>query len=258
MNEQLLHTARGGILYEPSLLSKPELQSPHDQWFEPVFWLKQSRATQTPGGRGSVWFIRDDHRSPPLAWVLRHYQRGGLIAKLVSDRYFWLGAARTRAFREWRLLAYLRSRYLPVPIPVAARYVRTGLSYRADLITQEIAGAHSVAQRLQDTRLPVELWQRIGTTLARFHVLGVRHADLNANNLLLDAADEVHVLDFDRGRIRKPRTYWIKQVMARLLRSLTKLRAQRGIHFVDDDWRHLLNAHDAELARLSKQAGHDW
>lgn len=262
MSEQQLQTARGGILYEPSVLSKPsDLASgissdrPGDTWFEPEFWQRQGLVRQVVGGRGSVWFIYDTSHTPPLAWVLRHYRRGGLIAKWVDDRYLWCGAAATRSFREWRLLAYLRARHLPVPVPVAARYVRNGFGYRADLITQEIVGARSLTQRLSVAALPPQLWQRIGATLARFHAIGAQHADLNAHNIVLNGDDEVHVLDFDRGRIRNPGAAWIQRVLARLHRSLSKLQIQQGIHFDADAWRVLLDAHNAELARLRHQAG---
>jgi 3-deoxy-D-manno-octulosonic acid kinase len=245
------------------VLSKPASAAPSEAWFEPEYWLKQQRAMQVAGGRSSVWFIRadhastSDHESTSSNWVLRHYRRGGLIAKLLSDQYLWLGAAATRSFREWRLLHFLRSRHLPVPIPIAARYVRRGLSYRADLITEEIAHTRSLAQRLTEARLSPELWQRVGFTLARFHAIGVYHADLNANNILLDNSDEVHVLDFDRGRVREPKSAWIQGVLARLLRSLTKLQVQRGSHFDANDWQVLLSAHHSELARLRTQAGQE-
>jgi 3-deoxy-D-manno-octulosonic acid kinase len=253
MNERLLHTAQGGILYEPSAFGKSERYAPRHELIAADYWLKQQLATPTRGGRGSVLFIHDEQHTPPLRWVLRHYRRGGLVARLLNDRYLWLGESATRAFREWRLLAALRARYLPVPVPIAASYVRNGLSYRADLITQEIFGAHSLTQRLSETNLPAELWQRIGMTLARFHVLGVLHADLNANNIMIDAMDEVHVLDFDRGRIVNRDARWIRRVLARLLHSLNKLQAQSRLHFTQADWQLLMSAHDKHLERLSKQ-----
>lgn len=253
MNEQLVRTAQGGILYDPLLLSKHGIARAEETWFEPAHWLENRLAIRAAAGRGNVLFIYDDRVAPPLAWVLRHYRRGGLVAKLSRDGYVWCGADHTRAFREWRLLSYLRARYLPVPIPVAARYVRHGLSYRADLITQQIGGARTLTQRLGHAQLPADLWQRVGATLARFHVLGVRHADLNAHNIVFDAQDEVHVLDFDRGRIVAVNLWWIKRVLARLLRSLLKLREQQRIRFDDAEWQSLLRAHDAEFARLRKQ-----
>ena len=80
--------------------------------------------------------------------MLRHYRRGGFIARLSRDRYVWTGEARVRAFAEWRLLELLTERGLPVPKPIAARYQRSGLLYRCDLITQRIADAQPLSAAL--------------------------------------------------------------------------------------------------------------
>ena len=49
--------------------------------------------------------------------------RGGLVGKLVRDRYVWTGEDNTRPFVEWRLLAKLAVNDLRVPRPAAARYM---------------------------------------------------------------------------------------------------------------------------------------
>ena len=67
--------------------------------------MRAARCRRAAGGRGTVAFVRDGERR----WVLRHYRRGGLVARLLDDRYLWTGADRTRAFREWRLLRELRA-----------------------------------------------------------------------------------------------------------------------------------------------------
>ncbi|MES1196777.1 MAG: 3-deoxy-D-manno-octulosonic acid kinase, partial [Steroidobacter sp.] len=232
----------GNILYEPSLFDRPE-----SQLFESGYWLSRNLATAVSVGRGQVLFIRDAGHQ----WVLRHYRRGGFIAKFNEDRYLWRNAEATRSFREWRLLAQLVELGLPVPVPVAARYVRELISYRADLITREITGARSLASLLKAEALSTTQWQLIGRTLARFHTFGVRHADLNAHNIVFDHEQIIHVLDFDRGQITKPDRQWIDRVLARLLRSLNKLKMQQGIHFADDDWQYLLQAHNAQFNHVN-------
>lgn len=232
---------KNSILYNASVV-----RDPGAELFEPAYWLEQSGATETLGGRGSVLFIRDGERH----WVLRHYRRGGLVGKVLSDQYLWAGAEGTRCFREWRLLAHMHGLGLPVPIPVAARYKRSGLIYRADLLTVEIPNAQTLTQRLAQSMLTSSLWQRIGTTLARFHAIGVHHADLNANNIVLDAEDAVYVLDFDRGRVHEGSNDWINAVLERLLRSLNKLHVRRGLHFTMQDWQVLRKAHDQRLQEL--------
>ena len=58
--------------------------------------------------------------------VLRHFHRGGLVGRLNRDLYLRVGAPRCRAFREFDLLADMHVQGLPVPLPVAARYVPFG------------------------------------------------------------------------------------------------------------------------------------
>lgn len=235
---QLEPLPEGGILYDAARIRKPSTAL-----FSREFWAARGSLREVAGGRGSVCFIRPDEiSSHPDAesWVLRHYRRGGLAAKVLSDRYLWLGAERTRCFREWRLLAELHRRGLPVPAPVAAKYERAGISYRADLITVQLPAAQTLTQLLAQGSLSSPQWHDIGRTIARFHAQGVQHADLNANNILLDADGAVYILDFDRGRLRE-RGAWEKQVLARLHRSLEKVTASNPAHpFGPQQWQWLL------------------
>ncbi len=112
--------------------------------FEPEFWEARGSLAAADAGRGSAWFVAAEGRH----WVLRHYRRGGLAARLSADRYLWCGESRVRAFAEWRLLAELSRRGLPVPRPVAARYRRRGCLYRCDLITERIPEARPLSEWL--------------------------------------------------------------------------------------------------------------
>jgi 3-deoxy-D-manno-octulosonic acid kinase len=157
-----------------------------------------------------------------------------------GDHYFWIGADRTRAFREWRLLRELHVAGLPVPAPVAARYQCHGIFYRADLITEELPTRLTLAKALQQGPLDAAAWRAVGATVGRLHGRGVHHADLNAHNLLLAPDGGVYVVDFDRGCIRA-RGPWEQAVLERLQRSLRKVTA--GLppgRFDDPAWRALL------------------
>jgi 3-deoxy-D-manno-octulosonic acid kinase len=193
---------------------------------------------EVSGGRDSIAFVDCENQH----WVLRHYRRGGFIRYFSADRYWWSGAADTRSFREWRLLGELRRRDLPVPAPIAACYVRHRFRYSADLITEALENTVTLTQALQLAPLSEVEWRRVGETIARFHAQGVHHADLNANNILLQrAGGAVYLLDFDRGRIR-PRGSWEQAVLSRLHRSLSKLRSQNStFHFSEPEWRSLLD-----------------
>ena len=229
IREQQQAIEGGGILYDAARIRKLQ-----PEWFSHAFWAERQALTETAGGRGSVRFLRSELGR----WVWRHYRRGGLIARLLGDRYLWTGADRTRSYAEWRLLAELHQRQLPVPRPVAARYERSGFTYTADLITEELPTSLTLAQAMRDG-VSRECWVEVGRTIARFHQQGVHHADLNAHNILLGADAAVFILDFDRGRIRA-RGPWEQQVMNRLRRSLEKISAQRGTSFDQTQWEWLM------------------
>lgn len=221
-------TGDGAILYDDELLSHPD-----PTLFDPARWPGVPRATR---GRGAALFISHGGQD----WVLRHYRRGGLAGRLLDDQYAWLGRGRTRAFREWSLLAELAGLGLPVPRPVAARYCRRGLVYSADLVTVRLPGVRSLAERLAAGEAGQPAWRAVGACIRRFHDLGIWHADLNAHNVQLDEAGKAWLLDFDRGRRWPLWPGWRRRNLARLQRSLVRLRAREGLAFQDQHWQWLL------------------
>lgn len=156
--------------------------------------------------------------------VIRHYRRGGAIARLSRDWFVWTGAESTRPFREFRITRRLHDAGLPVPEVVAARFQRSGLGYRADLATREIKAAHTLAERLNDRVAAARIdWRALGTLIARFHAIGLWHADLNAHNVLFDGDDQAILIDFDRARVLAPFASALQGNLDRLARSLHKL-----------------------------------
>ncbi len=200
--------------------------------FEPDVLAARGALSGHASGRGLTHLFRHAGEE----YVLRHYRRGGMIATLLGDRYLWTGLYRTRAWREWHLLAHLAGLSLPVPRPLAARVVRTGAWYRADLITQRIADAYSLAQTLERGALDAAQWMAIGSCIRALHDARVSHADLNAHNILIGGDGAVHLIDFDRGAVRGG-WGWRRRNLERLQRSLRKLGAERApFHFDGADW----------------------
>lgn len=225
---RLLAQTSQHILYDPACISMPDTQL-----FEPadVTAVKQA-------GRQAVYFVRIEGRQ----YVLRHYWRGGQAAKLSRDSYLWLGTERSRPFREWRLLAALQQRGLPVPRPAAARVERTGpLLYRGDILVEYLPDTRTLAELAARQPLPATLWGRIGATIFRFHRAGAWHADLNASNILIDAQERVFLIDWDRGQLRRPTSGWRRANLARLARSLAKFAGNETVfHYSENDWQALL------------------
>lgn len=224
----------GAMLYDASRAGNLAVS-----WFDPYFWSGRDEIEGVAQGRGAVHFIKTEGKR----WVLRHYRRGGVIANLSKDRYIWRGEAMTRAFSEWQLTYHLHRAGLPVPAPVAARYQQKGTFYTADLITERLVDADSLAKCLGQGALSILNWVAIGRCIRRFHDLGVCHADLNAHNVLLGEGDSVYLIDFDRGTLRKP-GFWCDSNLVRLRRSLEKITY--GLppeRFTESDWHGLLGGY---------------
>lgn len=211
-----------------SLYDADVLSSAKTELFDVEHHQNQDTLQGDAQGRGLAWFVSLQEG----AAVLRHYRRGGWM-RILGDRYLWTGLERTRALREWRLLAELNRLGLPVPRPLAARVVRRGIVYRADIITRRIENSHTLAVRLETSPLSLQEWAGLGRCIRRFHDAGVYHADLNAQNILLDAAGGIYLIDFDRGQIKGQGKRWKLRNLARLLRSLAKFR-RRHSHFAFD------------------------
>ncbi|MEZ5459525.1 MAG: 3-deoxy-D-manno-octulosonic acid kinase [Steroidobacteraceae bacterium] len=163
------------ILYEPSWAGNLL-----PAWFDHGYWEQRAAVRGRAGGRGTTWFVAAGDRQ----LALRHYRRGGLIAKLSSDRYVWLGESRSRPAREFAVHRELQRRGLPVPALVGVRISRDGWSYRGDILTERLPDVQSLAQRLAEAPLGVSEWVALGRCLRRFHDAGLDHADSNAHNIL--------------------------------------------------------------------------
>lgn len=223
-------TADGWLWYEPE-----RVDSPDPFLFDPEAWRAEARVEPADRGRGAAWFI---DVSPQRRYVLRAYRRGGLVGRVIDDWYLYTGRLRTRPAREITLLERLEELGLPAPRPVAARYRRRGLIYRADILTERLPDTRPLSDVLREKPLAPDRWRAIGACIRLFHEHGVFHADLNAHNILLDVQDRVYLIDFDRGAIRKPGR-WQQDNLSRLARSLDKLAGEGPFHYDDNNWKAL-------------------
>lgn len=202
--------------------------------FSPAQLAEQQLLIGQATGRGEAYFFH--FRGYQL--VLRHFRRGGLVGKLISDRYLFLTLAACRSWREFRLLALMSASGLPVPRPIAASVQRHGLFYRADLLTELIPETRTLSASLTQP-VSAATWSAIGACLRRFHDAGICHADLNAHNILLDRQQRVFLIDFDRGR-RRTDGGWKERNLQRLKRSLVKISSQNpDCRFRSEDWQQL-------------------
>ncbi|MGJ8522667.1 3-deoxy-D-manno-octulosonic acid kinase [Carnimonas sp. R-84981] len=237
MSITYLQHANAHILYEADQFCGIGQGAQAAQQLEPLFttayWQHQQAVIAKAPGRGESLFVTPQNiaSDPNAQWVLRPYRRGGAIARVSQQRYWWSGVNATRAFREFRLTATLKERGLAVPQPVGACVWRAGLTYQAAFISARIAEAKPLAALLDS--IDTATLEQTGRLIRDAHDLGLDHVDLNARNLLIDKRGKPWIIDLDRCRLRT-RGRWQDANLQRLERSLEKFAPQRGAALLDD------------------------
>ncbi len=272
-NVKIIQSGHAHILYDAALIANPDVQLFQQNTRLPSPDGEKTEVA-TAIGRAPVVFFSYRNK----AMVLKHYYRGGLVAKLVADRYLGRRLEHSRAFQEWCLLHTMKNRGLPVPTPVAARVIQQSFYYQADLITLELEHTTTLADCLIHHPLSKPVWMRLGECIKQFHQHNIYHADLNARNILLaddlltdrsltghsltdksitgsekaDAAGRqpIYLIDFDRGAIRPRGGRWQEANLKRLLRSLNKFKQQQqNFNFTAEDWTALLAGYASALKK---------
>lgn len=180
--------------------------------------------THIQGGRGGARVV--GIAGGPRV-VVRQYRRGGWPARIVRETYVgW----RPRPFRELAVTLGARARGIPTAEPVAAR-VAGRLVYGGVLVTAEIASALPLLEALRGLGAEadrVAVASAAGRSVGAAHRLGLVHADLNCDNVIVVGPPEpvsAYVIDLDRARLARGSVpdRLRASSLARLGRSVRKL-----------------------------------
>lgn len=172
--------------------------------------------------------------------VVRHATRGGLIARIVKDRY----VAPTRGIVELLNSERLRKQGVRTPRLVAyAVYPAGFMLRRLDVATREVSNAYDLAEVFSGNLTQAnkhEALAAVAELIGSLTHAGAHHADLNLKNIVLSRDGDperrvrAFVLDVDRVRFNVPGDPLIAAAnMQRLLHSLEKVRS-RGEIFLDE------------------------
>ena len=202
-----------------------------------LYRAARASANQTLQGRGPVPVVTHPEGVGP-AWVVRRYFRGGFM-RAFGDRF--LRGERPRSFVEVENSTRIEALGFSTPRIVAAAVYPSGLVYRADLVTEFMPHARTLADELfrrtgpSDERTTGaqrrEALARTADLIMRLSLAGVHHRDLNAENVLI-ARDAQHVhailLDLDGCRVVGPGSpVDAGRLLRRLARSIRKLERTR-------------------------------
>lgn len=227
----------GAIVFDSRLWQQAD-----SAFFDPAHYGDSAKPVSGKGGRGAAWFVEAEFGNA----VLRQYRRGGWAAKISDSRYWWHDEASTRSFHEFHFMQALAHKQLPVPRPIAAMYSKNGLFYRAAILIERIMPAKSFLQCVHGQAESAP-WAELGKTIAGFHKAGARHADLNAQNILLDTEGKIWLIDWDKASFRTGSMEWTREVLQRLQRSLMKYRGEVTEQALMAGMQVLWAAHDAEM-----------
>ena len=191
------------------------------EYFDGAYWQHNNAIIGSAFGRGITWFFKINNDE----FVLRHYHRGGLIAKLIKDAYVYTGLKNTRAYQEFVVTQQLVDKNLPAPKPVAG----------------QIIGAKDLVAVLKERALSDVEYQQIGLMIKRFHDVNLWHADLNTHNIILDGQGKWWLIDFDRCKFKPAADTWKQANLARLKRSFVKEQTKdTAFKWLSSDWGLLL------------------
>ena len=206
--------------------------------FDAQYWKAQNKVIGSAQGRGTTWFVQLDE----IEGALRHYRRGGLFGKIVSDHYIFTGWNKTRSLAEFHLLQTLNQAGVNVPKPVAAIAKKRMFCYQADLLSEKIPNAQDLVSVLQQRTLTPDEYSAIAEQIKKMHQAQVNHTDLNIHNILLDKQSKAWLIDFDKC-YQQSGEDWKEGNLQRLLRSFNKELNKRQIKWQQRDWELLINAY---------------
>ena len=170
------------IWYDETLLKEDP-----QQVFDAEFWQNAGKVIGSAQGRGTTWFVQTE----TIEAALRHYRRGGLFGKLVEDSYLFSSWGKTRSYQEFQLLNTLIEAGVNVPRPIAARTVKSGVTYKADLLSEKIPNARDLVSILMERPLPAEMYQKIGLEIRKMHDAQVNHTAVSYTHLTLPTTVDV-------------------------------------------------------------------
>ncbi len=180
----------------------------------------------------NIEFINND------LWVKKHYFRKGLM-KFLGDNYFYTNVYNTRTYQEYSILNYLSKSNFNTCKPVLGWISLNNITYKANLVVENIKRTKTLScvlshlnSKTSNHEKVLSLFYHLGQEVARMHLLGVFHGDLNANNILISEdifdrfeskSKDVFIIDFDKSKITKLSKKNILSNINRLKRSLSKI-----------------------------------
>lgn len=224
----MVHQTFGAYHFGASrLLSKETLSA-----LVSVFQEKESEQTSRLEGRRPVSRLHLPKIGPV---VVKHYRRGGWVARI--NQKYYLRTGKTRCQVEYEQMDRAGQLGVNVPEPVAFAFKGRFL-YHSWLITREIANQQTLARLslLAPERLPTVM-ASLGRQVSKLVAHGLWHVDLHPGNVLVDDRGRVFLVDFDKTRtFRGVKQQLLNKYRMRWRRAVQKHGLPKELMTALDEW----------------------
>lgn len=177
-----------------------------------------------------------------LPLCLRAYLRGGMIGRIMHDKFLKYSATASRACDEFFMLKKMLAANLPVPTPIMGLEVVKGVFMKNAILMAQIPNTKNLAEILNNRSFTAQECLNIGQTLANFFAHNVYHSDLNIRNILLNDEGKCFLIDFDKCHIENQPLMKIDigKMLSRLERSFEKeLTLNSNLKFKMEDFKQI-------------------
>jgi hypothetical protein len=187
-------------------------------------WAEAQPGREAFTGRGAAYGVT----LGGVGAVVRHARRGGLLGPLLGDRY--AGAPRHRRELDWS--RRLAGAGIPTPRFLAGIAYPAGLTHRADVATERVAGLDLAGLFFGETPPGPDIrdatWRSVGRLARALHDAGWVHPDLQLRNVLVGGTPpRAWLLDVESCRAAAGAADR-RRNLDRFYRSWAKWNRQRG------------------------------
>ncbi len=167
--------------------------------------------------------------------VIKQYHRGGLMERILKDRYLRGGSPRSRI--EYEMLLHASRQGVNVPTPLGFITRGKGMLYSCWLVTREIPKARTLADiSLEDEDYASGRMADVARQVGKIIENRILHRDFHPGNVLVDATGRPYIIDFDKASITRMTKAWLfRTYVWRWHRAVVKHNLPRSLsgNFID-------------------------
>lgn len=172
-------------------------------------------------------------------WCYRLYLRGGMVGKVISNKFCRFASTAHRARDEFLMLLKMRLLGLPVPRPIVAKETMGLCMMSNEIIIEQLRNTENLFEVMSQREMTQDEGLKLGRTLGSFFQYNIHHTDLNLRNILLDSKGDFYLIDFDKCRFKEnvyTSPILVTRMLDRLQRSFVKATRQNiGFHY-QEEW----------------------